>query len=115
MNIERGFARAIKELNKLALLWIGFCGFKIIQYFPSGEDTEWIRGNGTYWRSVYKACPKSWECLPSSIWGHLKDGIPFFFSSIEWCGILLIGTVVITSLIHILRGFLDDEGLFVDE
>jgi hypothetical protein len=115
MNIERGFARAIKALDKLALLWIGFCILKIIQCFPSGEDAQWIRENDTYWRLAYRNCFKGWECLPSSVWGHLKEVLPFYFSVIEWLGIFLIGALVITSLIHILRGFLDDEGLFADE
>lgn len=115
MNIERGFARAIKALNRLGLLWAGFFLFKVIQHYPSREEVRWISENGAYWRLAYKNCSPNWECLPTSIWGHVKDTSPLFVTVFEWFGIFAIGAVVINSLIHILRGFLDDEGLFADE
>ena len=115
MNIERGFARAIKALDKLGVLWIGFCLFKIIQHFPSGKETLWLDERTIYWRLTYHNCSHGWNCLPSSVWLMLQETLPFYFSVIEWGGILVIGVFVTSSSVHILRGFLDDEGLFADE
>ena len=116
MNIERGFARAIKALDRLSGIWIVFCGVKVIQHFPSASETQWLWERSIYWKFTYQQnCLQYWDCLPSSFWLDLKEALPIYFSAIEWGGLLFIGIFVTSSVIHILRGFLDDEGLFVDD
>lgn len=115
MNIERGFARAIKALNQLTWLCIGLCVLKIIQYFPSTTDAEFLLQRMNYWRAVQGTCPKTWDCYSMALWGATKDFFSIWSPVAEW---ILIGATflfVIDKLIHILRGFLDDEGLFADE
>jgi hypothetical protein len=113
MNIERGFARAIKALNQLSVLCIGLCLLKIIQYFPT--DADFLHQRSSYWNAVKETCPKTWDCYSMVMWGMMKDLLSFFSPVTEW---ILIGATflfVIEKLIHILRGFLDDEGIFFDE
>jgi hypothetical protein len=115
MNIERGFARAIKALNRFSLLWMLFCFIKIIQYFPSNDDGEWLIQRMDYWKSVQVTCPKSWNCYSMVMGGATKDLFSIFSSVAEWVAICIFTLVAIDALVHILRGFLDDEGLFADE
>jgi len=115
MNIYSGFIRAFKALDRLKWLWIGFFIFKVIQLFPSGEEARWMQENGAYWRLAYKNCPPSWECLPTSIWGHLKDTSSLSAPFIEWLVIFVIGITVLEELNSILMSFLDDEELSIHE
>lgn len=108
MNIERGFSRAIKVLLQLILLCIGLCILKIIQYFPSTKDVEFLEKSMNYWRAVQGTCPKTWDCNSMVLWGMTKDFFSIWTPIAEWVVISATFIFVIYKLVYILDGFLDD-------
>lgn len=114
MNIERSLARAIKWLGRLTSLSLFLFLLKIIQSFPSITEREFLDKDLRHWMLSAKATCTSSDCWATAIWESSKTIFSVWSPFAEWVLISTITLCLLDGLIDILRGLLDDEGLFID-